>query len=801
MIGIVVVSHSRPLAEAAVALAGAMVPADVPLSVAVAAGTDDGGFGTDATAVAAAIEAVDGPDGVLVLVDLGSAVLSAELAVELLPPETRGQVRLSAAPLVEGLVAAVVLAAGGADLEVVATEAEQGLAAKRAHLVDADQPAQPPDPAVPGPEVMSVEVTVTDPHGLHVRPAARLVALAARYDASLSVENLNAGTGPADARSLSALATLDARSGHRLRVLATGPQAAEALQAIQQLTDQGLRAQRPHPNPAGRPPGGGLDLALGPALVRRGPDLTAYRPGDAAEETRRSAAAVAAVDARLAGLEQRRPGDAAAIVAAQRALLADPEITAEVQADLETGVSAVEAWRRRLDAVAERFEQLPDPYQRERAADVRSLQGAVLRALAGTVEDEPDPPARVILVVEELDVATAASVDANSVAGIVVAARSRTGHGPIVAGSRGIPLFTGAGAAAVSIANGQLVAFDARRGRLWTSVSEEQVQHWPAYVAEREAEHNATVAAARRPAVTRDGLEVPVLANLGSLADAERAAAYGADGSGLVRTEVLFAGRSEAPTVADQVERLHALADALGHRPMVVRTWDVGGDKALPFLPLPREANPFLGVRGLRAFLGPGAPLPTQLLADQLRAIARTARVGVLFPMVTSREEVDAALALLRQAAGGAPPTDLRVGIMVETPAAALSVGTLAAGLDFVSLGTNDLTAYTVAADRGSDAVADLADPLTPAVLRLIDLVARERPAEVAVAVCGDLASQPEVVPLLLGLGVQELSCAPSMMPEVKAAVRATDSAAAQALAAEALRAPDPAGVRALLGS
>jgi phosphocarrier protein FPr len=408
---------------------------------------------------------------------------------------------------------------------------------------------------------------------------------------------------------------------------------------------------------------------------------------------------------------------------------------------------------------------------------------------------------RAILVVDELDVATAASVDPEEVAGIVVAARGRTGHGAIVAGSRGIPLFLGAGAAAASINGGQLVAFDARSGRLWTSVSEEQVHGWSAYVAEREAEHAATVAAASAPALTRDGVAVPVLANLGSLPDAELAALHGADGSGLVRTEVLFADRSTAPTVAEQTERLRLLAEHLADRPLTVRTWDVGGDKTLPFLPLPREANPFLGVRGVRAFLGPGAPLPTRLLADQLAAIARRAPVSVLLPMITTRQEVDAALTLLAEAVGSRRPADLRIGIMIETPAAALSVGTLAAGLDFVSLGTNDLTAYVAAADRASDAVAELADPLSPAVLRLVDLAVRERPEGVAVAVCGDLASRTEAVPLLLGLGVQELSCAPPMVPAIKAAVRRTDLTAARALAAEALRAADADGVRALLDS
>lgn len=488
------------------------------------------------------------------------------------------------------------------------------------------------------------------------------------------------------------------------------------------------------------------------------------------------------------------------MLAAQRALLSDPEIIDLVTADVAAGTSAVEAWQRRLDVVADRFARLADPYQRERATDVRSVQSAVLQALTRDSRDHhPQVEGPVILVVDELDVATAASVDPEQVAGIVVVARGRTGHGAIVAGSRGIPLFTGAGAAAASITSGQRIAFDARRRKLWTSVTEEQADGWPAYVAERRAEQAALVVAAREPAVTQDGTAVPVLANLGSLADAELAAEFGADGSGLVRSEVLFADHARAPTGAEQTERLRLLAERLRYRPITVRTWDVGGDKTLPFLPLPRETNPFLGLRGVRAFLGPGAPLPIRLLTDQLAAIARIAPVGVLLPMITSRVEVDAVLARLEESVGRERPAGLRLGIMIETPAAALNIRTLVAGLDFVSIGTNDLAAYTAAADRGSDAVADLADPLTPAVLRLVDLVVRECPAGMAVAVCGDLASRPEAVPLLLGLGVAELSCAPARVPEVKAAVRRTDLAAARALAAAALRAPDAAAVRTLL--
>ncbi|HEV2930571.1 MAG TPA: phosphoenolpyruvate--protein phosphotransferase, partial [Propionibacteriaceae bacterium] len=515
-------------------------------------------------------------------------------------------------------------------------------------------------------------------------------------------------------------------------------------------------------------------------------------------------AAVASVSARLTDLEHHAMDEAGVIFAAQRALLADPEIAGAVDADLADGVSAVTAWQQRLDAVARRFEALEDAYQRERAADVRSVQAFVLRALTGAPEGALEGDLPVILIVDELDAATAASIDADQVAGIVVTARGRTGHGAIVAASRGIPLFTGAGREAAEIRDGQRVAFDTRRDKLWTSFSRDDARRWPEYLAERRRERAAALDAARQPALTRDGTRVPVLANLGSVADAEAAVASGADGSGLVRTEVLFADRRDPPSVDEQTRTLLALARALRGAPLTVRTWDVGGDKQLPFLALPREDNPFLGVRGLRAFLGPNAPLPSELLADQLTAVCRAARetpIRVMFPMVAERWEVDAALSLLRTAAGGNPPESLHVGIMVEIPAAALAVRSLAAGLDFVSIGTNDLTQYALAADRGNDAVADLADPLSPAVLRLVDLVGRERPEGVTVSVCGDLSSRLEAVPLLLGLGVEELSCLPALVPEVKAAVRRVDLGQAQALAAEALQARDATVVRALLAS
>jgi phosphocarrier protein FPr len=414
----------------------------------------------------------------------------------------------------------------------------------------------------------------------------------------------------------------------------------------------------------------------------------------------------------------------------------------------------------------------------------------LLTGQAGAVEE---PPADGVLVVPELDAATSATLDAERIAGVAVRAAGTTGHGVIVARSRGIPLITGIGG--VAVAPGALVAFDARSALFVVEPDQETQESIRTTLKQRAAERDTALAEADQPAVTRDGRTIPVLANVGSVQDARDA--RGADGSGLVRTEVLFGDRRVAPSVDEQVAAFREIAAALDGKPITIRTWDIGGDKPLPFLPQEPEANPFLGERGLRVFRR-----RPELLRDQLTAICQVARetpVQVMFPMVTTAEEVAWARAEL--AAIGTSSAGVKVGIMVEVPAAALRISSLASGLDFVSIGTNDLTQYTTAADRGNSAVADLADGLDPAVLQLIDRVVRGVPAGVEVAVCGDLASDPEAAVLLAGLGVHELSAVGPQVPLVKARLRRINVADAAKVAAQALTMPAGPAVRALLAS
>ena len=802
-----------------------MVAEDKRPVIAIAAGLDETTFGTDATAVAEAIGTADSPNGVLVLLDLGSAVLSAEMALEFVDPEVAERVVVSSAPLVEGLVAAVVLASTGAPIEAVVEEAARGLAGKQDHLGDAPAPAAASVVASDNEQV--AEVAVDNEHGLHARPAAKLVALVRSYDAVVTLTDLDTGRGPINAGSLSMVATLNAQQGHRLRVGASGPQAADVLEAVRQLADRAFD-DKPTPEPVTLPGsagsagaatmaaapvrrgGSGLDVAIGPAVVvDRGVDLSGYRAGDAAVEQKRSddARAVAATELRaLRDRTAEQVGSAeASIFDAHLALIDDPAPLTRVGQAISDGTSAPEAWRHALDELAATFEGLDDAYQRERAQDVRSVRERILSALVrggqlDTAEqplgghsgqlDAAEPLAGGVLVVPELDAATAATLDAGRIAGVAVRAAGTTGHGVIVARSRGIPLITGIGE--VEVPAGALVAFDARAGSFVVE-PEDGGAAFRTTLGQRAAERESALAAADQPAVTVDGQTIQVFANVGSVQDAVDA--RGADGSGLVRTEVLFGDRRTAPTVDEQVEVFRAIAAAFGGKPITIRTWDIGGDKPLPFLPQEREANPFLGERGIRVFRR-----RPELLRDQLRAICQVALetpVQVMFPMVTTSEEVAWALAELGEI--GSSGWGVKVGIMVEVPAAALRISALAEGLDFVSIGTNDLTQYTTAADRGNSAVASLADGLDPAVLQLIDRVVRGVPSGVEVAVCGDLASDPDAAVLLAGLGVHELSAVGPQVPLIKARLRETTLSEAAKTAAHALTLSSATEVRRLL--
>jgi phosphoenolpyruvate-protein phosphotransferase/dihydroxyacetone kinase phosphotransfer subunit len=810
-VGLVVVSHSRTLARAAVALAAEMLHGR-PVRIEVAAGLDDTTFGTDAVSIKEAVERVDGPAGVVVLMDLGSAVLSAELALDLIAdPSIRDRVTLSPAPLVEGLIVAAVAAAGGASRAEVAAEARGALLGKAAHLsAPTDSGAAEPGPVATA-EIVGV-FSIENPHGLHARPAARLVSEVRGLDASVSLRNLTNGSGPVPADSLSRVATLAALRGHEVEVRASGPQAHEAVEHLLTLAkrrfdepvetagqEQVAASTAPLRGPLPASPG----IAIGPArkLTTVPMDLDHSALGEPPAEWRRIVESVAAVRREIEHvrvLTAREVGaEEASIFDAHLSLLADAEMLADVKARIGTGIGAVAAWAGCLADVERAWAELPDPYLRARAEDVRAVSDQVLRALTG--EPARQTVAEGVLVARDLTPAEAAGLDADLVVGVVLAQGSPTSHAAILARARDIPLVVAAGRDVLSVPEGTMILLDGSSGELRIDPSPELLADFRRRAADLELRRAEQLALAEQPAVSRDGALVAVAANVGSVADARSALAAGADGAGLVRTEFLFLGRGTAPTLDEQQAEYDAIAEALASRRITLRTLDVGGDKPLPYLPMPFEANPFLGRRGVRLSLD-----HRDLLREQLVAVCQTALrfpTSVMFPMVSTLGELLDARQVLTDAAGPSGlPDGLRVGMMVEIPAAALKIETFLPHLDFVSIGTNDLTQYTLAAERGNGAVAALSDALDPGVLQLIDHVCRAAAlGRVDVAVCGEAASDELAIPVLVGLGVRELSVSPYAVPRVKATVRELDVGRCATLAEESLALAGPDEVRKLV--
>ena len=527
---------------------------------------------------------------------------------------------------------------------------------------------------------------------------------------------------------------------------------------------------------------------------------------DPAVERARLEAALVSARTELEGLAATiaaRAGDEiGAIFEAQALFARDPGIVEPALRAIAAGARADEAILRSTDEQAERLAVVDDEYFRARAADLRDVGRRVADHLQGSAR--PDlwhaDGRLAVIVADDLDPSAVATLRPELVAGIALASGAPTGHAAIVARGLGIPLVLGLGPSTAALtpdADALVDGRDVRDGRL---IVEPDSDDMAAVAEPLEPRFPAPPSGRPTPDVTTG---IAVTANVGSVLEAEAAVRAGADGIGLVRTELLFLGRSTPPSVGEQRATYARIGEVMGGRPVVFRTLDVGGDKPAAWQSDRPESNPALGVRGVRLGL-----LRRALLDDQLTALiqaANGAEARIMLPMVATVgevEEVRRRLDAVRQrvAHAGAPVGPVLLGVMIEVPAAALVADGLAEVADFFSIGTNDLVQYTLAADRTNAALAELATPLQPAVLRLIDRVvqgARARGRHVAV--CGEAAADPEVIPLLVGLGVDELSVAPGSVGAVQVQVAGLDVAACRATAAAALLATDVDRIRTLV--
>lgn len=540
-------------------------------------------------------------------------------------------------------------------------------------------------------------------------------------------------------------------------------------------------------------------VAVGPAFVYRvqeaagaGPDRRAAT-GEAARAA--FAEAVEAVRDGLRALRERAAAAAgseeAAIFDAHLLMLEDPLLAEEVERRLREGRPLGAAVEEAIDALAAMLAALDDPYMRQRAADVRDVGAQLLRAIrgaaAGAAFEGLARPS--VVVAEDLTPSDTVSLPREYVRAIVTEAGGPTSHTAILARAMGVPAVVGAGAGLLDLAEGRLLAVDAREGVVYIDPDEATLERLA------QAQRAEAGAAARRaalralPAETVDGFRVELAANLGHPAEADAAVAQGAEGVGLFRTEFLFLDRAEPPTEDEQAAAYREVLERMGARPVIFRTLDVGGDKPLPFLPVEAEANPFLGYRAIRLLLDRPEIFQTQLRALMRAALGRLTERGepqarIMFPMMATLDDVRACRRAFEEAwraVAGSGDRDVErsrplFGIMVEIPAAALMMDVLAREIDFASIGTNDLTQYTLAVDRTNPRVAARADTLDPAIVRLMHrAIAACREAGTWVGVCGEAGGDPAAIPFFVAAGVDELSMSPGRLPAAKERVRSLD--------------------------
>jgi phosphoenolpyruvate-protein phosphotransferase len=487
-------------------------------------------------------------------------------------------------------------------------------------------------------------------------------------------------------------------------------------------------------------------------------------------------------------------------------MLDDPDLLDQVRTSLIRGASAEAGWTQAIEAAAARLEALPRAVFKARAADVRDVGERVLRRLLGVGGPPALPDSPVVLLAEDLTPSDTVRFGGAQIVAMGTAGGGPTSHAAILARRLGVPAVVGLGPSLLSVAAGVQLLIDGDAGIVIAEPDETALASARARQATGVARRATGERTAGDQAVTLDGVPIEIAANVGSLADAEAAARHGADGIGLFRTEFLYLDRATEPTEEEQVSAYHSIIERLGGKSVVIRTLDVGGDKPLPYLRVPPEPNPFLGLRAIRL-----ARRHLSLLRTQLRAILRAGAgypIRVMFPMVATVEEmqwlrqtVDAVrIEIEREGLRG--PADLQVGMMVEVPSAALLSRAFLPWVDFFSVGTNDLAQYTLAADRTNAAVAALADGLHPAVLRLIGMVAEAaRSGGKWAGVCGELAAETAAVPILVGLGVSELSVNPLSVPAVKEIVRQCTMGQARAVASQAVQLHSAQSVRDLAGA
>jgi len=659
-------------------------------------------------------------------------------------------------------------------------------------------------------------VVLANAHGLHARPATHLVNLTKSFQGDIQVA-VDEGNF-VSAKSLTRLLALGCKRGQTLRFIAEPEtDAVEALDKVIQAVQQGLgeevepiqsldtkldqsnkKAALPKTLSTNTGIPASTGLAFGPVHVIK-PKIYQYeRMGLSvkAEKEKLDIALHAVKNNIHQVIAKSEANEIKQIFQAHLEMLDDPDLINGVYQKINLNLSAPAAWHEHIEAAAKEQAALPDRLLAERATDLRDIGDRVLAQLCGEVViEEPKEP--YILIMYDVGPSDVARLNKDRVAGILTAVGGASAHSAIVARALGIPAIVGAGDQVLDIEPKSSLLINGDTGTFVLNPNPQQIEQAKQ---ERELQQKIREEAERHsqePAITLDQHQIEIAANLGKVQATAHAVECGAEAIGLLRTELVFMAHNSAPNEASQEADYRVVLDALAGRPLVVRTLDVGGDKPLPYLPIAEEENPFLGLRGIRLTLR-----QPELLRQQLTALLKAADdrpLRIMFPMIGRVEEWRAAKAILDEVKTTYSCANLQVGIMIEVPSAALLAPILAQEVDFFSIGTNDLTQYTLAIDRGHPILSAEADGLHPSILQLIDHTVKAAHKHGKwVGICGELAADPKAVPILMGLGVDELSMSPNSIPLVKAQIRTLNYSQAQVLAQRALECDSAPAVRQL---
>ncbi|MEL6529622.1 MAG: phosphoenolpyruvate--protein phosphotransferase [Pseudomonadota bacterium] len=633
-------------------------------------------------------------------------------------------------------------------------------------------------------------VVLPNPHGLHARPSAAIASEAARWSGPIAVALEGRS---ANARSATALMKLGATHGAELTIQSGGVDAEQALAALTSLIENGAgdeinslqlsqftetlpaALERKASAPEGSPQGmiSGVAAApgqiLGPAYYLQRAKLQLSETSQGKDiELERLRTSLSQLSAHL---QSGNDNISAKISAAHRAILNDPVLIDNVEKRVSEGSSAAMAWQAVMSEEAASLRALPDQRLAERADDFADLEQQLLRILIGQKIEVTAPPGSIVIA-SDLYPSDLQPLAEAGIAGIATMGGGPTSHLAILAAAAGIPMVVALGKPLCQVEEGETTHLNGDTGTLRHGLTTQDQAMLIEEIEQRRAAHKLAGDHADKDTYLASGERIEVFANLGRVADAEEAVTSGAEGCGLLRTEFLFLDRATPPSEDEQVAIYREVIDKFGERPVIIRTLDIGADKPAAYLPLEAEENPALGVRGIRLGL-----LYPELLKAQIRAILKAAgerACYIMAPMIASVSEVDALRRMLDEIRSElSHAATVKLGAMVETPASALLAPALCKRLDFLSIGTNDLTQYVLAADRMNPEMAVMLDPMNPAILQLINMTAKAGiSSNRMLGVCGSAAADHTAAAVLVGLGVGELSANAAQLPELKQHLR-----------------------------